>query len=94
MTECGQRREQKSDVGLDVAGNEFGLSSVTGRGAGLCCSGVTSMMVCLASALKVTRSTSYSTPQVSGGGWDVPSSGARRNLVCDVLEWTALLLVN
>ena len=31
---CGQWGEQKSAVGLDVAGNEFGLSSVTCRGAG------------------------------------------------------------
>ena len=54
---CGQRGEQKSAVGLDVAGNEFGLSSVTCRGAGS-----------PASALKVTRHTSCSTPQVAGGG--------------------------
>ena len=41
---CGQRREQKSAVGLDVAGNEFGLNLVT-------CSP--------ASALTVSRRTSY-----------------------------------
>ena len=45
-------------MGLDVAGNEFGLSSVTCRGAG----------ISPTSALKVTRHTSYSTPQVAGGG--------------------------
>ena len=38
-------------MGLDVAGNEFGLSSVTCRGTG----------ISPTSALKVTRHTSYST---------------------------------
>ena len=59
---CGQRGEQKSAVGLDVAGNEFGLSSVTCRGAG-------------ASDLTVTRHTSYAAG--GGAGVDSASLGAR-----------------
>ena len=56
----GQRGEQKSAVGLDVAGNEFGLNSVTCRGTG----------ISPASALTVTRHTSCA----AGGGAGVDSA--------------------
>ena len=65
-----------SDVGLNNAGNEFGRSSMAGRGAGTCPSGMAPMMVSSASALKVTRSTSYSSPHVAGGGAGMCLSGS------------------
>ena len=59
----GQRRKQKSDVNVNDPGKEFDR-----RSAGSCPFGMASMMSFSASALKVTRSSSCSSPQITSGG--------------------------
>ena len=67
----GQRGKQKSDADFNDAGKDIDRNSVAGWDAASCPS---SMMV-PACALKVTRHTSYSSPEVAGAGMCRTSSG-------------------
>ena len=67
----GQRGKRKSDVDFNDAGKDIDRDSVVGRDAATC----PSSTVAPACALKVTRHTSYSSPEVAGAGVCKTSSG-------------------
>ena len=71
----GQRGQQKSDVHFNDDGKE-----VDRRSAGSCPSGTAPMMISSASALKVTRSFSCSSPQINSGGAGICRTSSGRAL--------------